>query len=144
MYTGKVVKRRPVPTFRNLDELFAKGIDQFFGSDFVSNPLPATNVLETDKAYKLEIVAVGFDKDNFTVNTDKGVLTISAETEKVEKDESVKYTRREFRKNSFKRSFQLPEIVDVEKISAIYENGILNVTLPKDETVIVKKTIKVL
>ena len=70
-------------------------------------------------------------------------MTISAEVAEEKADEKVKYTRREFRKNSFKRSFQLPDTVDAEAMSATYESGILKVVLPKDETVIVKRTISV-
>lgn len=144
MYTKKVINRRPVPTFKNFDELFTKGLDQFFGSDFVNNVAPSANVLESDEGYHLELMAAGFTKEDFKIGIDKGLLTISAEVALEEKtDEKVKYTRREFRKNSFKRSFQLPETVDAEAISAAYENGILKVTLPKDEAVIVKRTITV-
>jgi HSP20 family protein len=143
MYTKKVINRRPVPTFKNFDELFTKGLDQFFGSDFVNNVAPSANVIESDKAYHIELIAAGFSKENFKLGIDKGLLTISAEVAEEKADEKVKYTRREFRKNSFKRSFQLPDTVDAEAISATYESGILKVVLPKDETVIVKRTISV-
>lgn len=143
MYTKKVVNRRPVPTFKNFDELFTKGLDQFFGSDFVNSALPSANVIESDEGYHLELIAAGFSKEDFNISIDKGLLTISAEVTEEKTDEKVKYTRREFRKNSFKRSFQLPDIVDAEAISASYENGILKVVLPKDEAVIVKRTITV-
>ena len=143
MYTKKVINRRPVPTFKNLDELFTKGLDQFLGSDFVNNTAPSANVIESDKGYHLELLAAGFSKEDFKLGIDKGLLTISAEVAAEKTDEKVKYTRREFRKNSFKRAFHLPETVDAEAISAAYENGILKVTLPKDETVIVKRTISV-
>jgi HSP20 family protein len=143
MYTKKVISRGAVPTFRNLDELFAKGLDQFFGNDFVSHVLPATNVSETENGYHLELVAAGFAKEDFNISTDKGLLTISAEVSEEKTDENIKYTRREFKKSSFKRSFQLPDTINVDGISANYENGILKISLPKDETVIVKRTITV-
>lgn len=143
MYTRKIVKRQPVPTFKNLDDFFAKGIDQFFGSDFVSSTLPQVNVLETEKTYELELVAAGFAKEDFKISTDKNVLTISADVEQGTDEESVKYTRREFRKTSFKRSFKLSDVINKDAIEASYENGILQLTLPKDEAVVVKRTIKV-
>lgn len=143
MYTKKVISRRPVPTFKNFDELFTKGLDQFFGSDFVNSVAPSANVIESDEGYHLELMAAGFSKEDFKLGIDKGLLTISAEVAAEKTDEKIKYTRREFKQNSFKRSFQLPDTVDAEGISAAYENGILKVVLPKDETAIVKRTISV-
>ena len=83
MYTKKVINRRPVPTFKNFDELFTKGLDQFFGSDFVNHVAPSANVIESDEGYHLELVAAGFSKEDFEINIDKGLLTISAKVEEV-------------------------------------------------------------
>ena len=139
------VRRHHVPAFKSLDELFNQGINQLLGSDFVSSGLPATNVIETANNFKIDIVAVGFTKEDFKVNTEKGLLTIEAKVEATKTDEKQKIIRREFKRQSFKRSFQLSDAVNIEGIVASYENGILSLTLPKkEEAKAINKTIAVL
>lgn len=115
--------------------------DDFFGKDiFDVNPKnviktsPAVNVKENDKEYLLEVAAPGLQKENFVIEVNDGLLSISAETktEKTESDENSKFTRKEFSFSSFKRTFSLDEeSVDAENIVAKYENGILNISIPK-------------
>ncbi|MCS6904805.1 MAG: Hsp20/alpha crystallin family protein [Bacteroidia bacterium] len=120
--------------------------DEFFGRDFfdsatlnflrTGNTLPAVNVKETDDAFHLEVAAPGMAKEDFKIEVDNNILTISSEKEsqKEEKDEKGNYTRREFSYQSFRRSFTLPErIVDVDKIGAKYVDGILHISIPKKE-----------
>jgi HSP20 family protein len=124
-------------------------VDSFFGDDFFNawrEPLnlPAVNVKETEKAFNLEVAAPGLEKDDFKIEVDKGFLTISAEKEESNEEKDDQFTRREFSFRSFKRSFWLPEGVNADKILAKYENGVLNVELPKVKaTVKPVKTIKV-
>ncbi|WP_430817434.1 Hsp20/alpha crystallin family protein [Carboxylicivirga sp. RSCT41] len=95
--------------------------------------LPAVNVEENDNEFLIEVAAPGLTKDDFRLNYDNGRLTISSEkkNETEEKSEG-KITRREFSYQSFQRSFTVSEtMVNAEKISANYENGILHITLPK-------------
>jgi HSP20 family protein len=95
------------------------------------------NVKENENEFQIEVAAPGMKKDDFKVNFDNGRLTISSESreEKSEKD-GGKYTRREYRYQSFQRSFTVPEsVVDGEKIQARYTDGILNISLPKREEV---------
>ncbi len=61
----------------------------------------------------------------------RGVLTISSETETKSTEKEGSFTRKEFGYSSFKRSFNIPETVSVDKISANYKEGILTVSLPK-------------
>ena len=99
--------------------------------------LPAVNVMENDNEYLIEVAAPGLKKNDFTINYENGRLSISSER-KEEKEEKKrgKVTRCEFSYQSFQRSFSVPEnIVNAEKISAKYEEGILQVTLPKREEV---------
>jgi HSP20 family protein len=96
--------------------------------------LPAVNVRETENEYELEVAAPGMKRDNFKVNLDKDQLTISSEWKDESKKEEENYTRKEFSYQSFQRSFTIPEnLVDGEKISAKYHDGILSVKLPKRE-----------
>lgn len=104
----------------------------FAGSN---STLPAVNVCETQDEYKIDVAAPGLDKNDFKLNYDNERLTISSERkdEQEEKDGET-ITRREFRYQSFQRSFTVPgDMVDADKISAKYENGILHVNLPKRE-----------
>ncbi|MFK7807209.1 MAG: Hsp20/alpha crystallin family protein [Saprospiraceae bacterium] len=129
---------RPAPTFNNmLDQLFN---DNFFPASrktgtVWNNSMPAVNVKETNDHFELELAAPGFEKSDFNINIDKDVLTISSEqeTKNEETEENGKFTRREFSYSSFQRSFNLPETVDSEKVSANYTNGILSIVIPKKE-----------
>ncbi len=106
----------------------------FSGMD---STLPAVNVKESDNEFALELAAPGMKKGDFKLNFENGRLTISSETnkEKEEKD-GEKVTRREFNYQSFQRSFSIPEnVVNADKISAKYEDGILHISLPKREEV---------
>lgn len=115
--------------------------DAFSGKDYASF-VPSVNIAENEKEWKLEVSAPGFSKEDFKINLEKEVLTISAEHKaEVNKDEK-NYTRREFSYGSFTRSFRIKDnTVDVEKIAAAYENGILHISLPKMD-VAPEKTVK--
>ena len=112
--------------------------ERFFGDDFFggfTNSLPAVNVKETKKDFKLEISAPGFEKEDFNIEVDKDVLKISAAKQESheEKDEDEVVIRQEFSSSMFSRSFTLPEHVDTEKIEAKEKNGVLTIKLPKME-----------
>ncbi len=93
------------------------------------------NIQETDGSYDLHLVAPGLKKEDFKINLDKDVLTISYEQKKEETKEqpAEKWLRSEYRMKSFKRSFSLNDKVDAGKIAAKYADGVLVVTLPKKE-----------
>ena len=99
---------------------------------FAKHPLghPAVNIAENEGNFKVEIIAPGFDKKDFKLNVDKELLTVSATIENEEVD-VTKYFRKEFGNRSFKRSFHLPNTVDLNSVQANYDNGILTITLPK-------------
>lgn len=102
-----------------------------------NSTLPAVNIKENDDEYQIEVAAPGLKKDDFKLNYDNGMLTISSEkkNEKEEKDQD-RVTRREFSYQSFQRSFSISEnVVNADKIAAKYKDGILHVTLPKREEV---------
>ncbi|GAA4277830.1 Hsp20/alpha crystallin family protein [Aquimarina mytili] len=117
--------------------------DDFFTNDWLGGTTsvskigfntPAVNVKETDEDFILELAAPGFVKEDFNIELDNDVLTISSEI-KSEKEtkENGKYTRKEFNYSTFKRSFNLPDTVDGTRIEASYENGVLVTVLPKKE-----------
>ncbi len=95
----------------------------------------SANVYETPGAYRLELNVPGRNKEDFKIHVDNGLLTVSYEKKEENISEGSKLLRREFSFSSFKRSFSLDEKVDTSGIQAKYENGILNVELPKKEEV---------
>ena len=109
--------------------------------------MPATNISENEQAYHLEMAVPGFNKEDFRINLEKDILSISTESEKEEKSSenaSQEFRMREFGRCNFSRSFSIPEAVNKDEIKAEYVNGILMLTLPKKEVVKIKKEIQVL
>lgn len=107
-------------------------MDNLSGWDIDSKSnVPAVNVKEQTDRFIMEVSAPGFKKEELHVHIEKGTLLLKGVHEESTGDKSEKYSRREFRKSSFIRSFALPESVDGEKLSAKYENGILMIELPK-------------
>jgi HSP20 family protein len=127
------------------DNLFPSYLDRFFEGNLMNlhssnfagrnSTLPAVNVKENDHEYCIDVAAPGMNREDFKVSFDNGSLMISSEkkAEHEEKDgENV--TRKEFSYQAFQRSFNVPgNMVNVDKIGAKYEDGILHITLPKRE-----------
>jgi len=111
------------------DELF-NTIPTRWNEGFNGAPV---NIHEAADGYHLEVSAPGLSKEDFKVSVDKGLLTISFEKKEEKQTEEYKTVRREFTQRSFKRSFTVDELVDVDNIQAKYENGILKLYLPKKE-----------
>ncbi|MDX2133995.1 MAG: Hsp20/alpha crystallin family protein [Saprospiraceae bacterium] len=124
-----LVKFQPAPSpFRSLfNEFFNTSMDEFLPSSRV----PAVNVVETDKGFRLELVAPGFEKGDFQIALDKNVLTVSAKKESENEETTEKYRRREYQFSSFERSFNLPETLDQDSVKATYQNGVLHLELTK-------------
>ncbi|WP_439184000.1 Hsp20/alpha crystallin family protein [Carboxylicivirga taeanensis] len=117
-------------------------LNHFFGNELLKDAeyinggyrfeTPKVNIQENEDAFAIEVAAPGFNKKDFNVELDNNVLTIEAVKE--DKQETKNYSHYEFRYGSFKRSFTLPkDKVKESKISAKYENGVLNIWLPKKE-----------
>jgi len=117
--------------------LFNDFFDGIFDSEFLNKEVmryvPSVNIIERAEDFRIELAASGYAKEDFKVEADNGVLTISSEKQAEKKDENDRYTRKEFSFSSFNRSFSLPEHVDAEKISASYKDGLLILTIPKKE-----------
>ncbi len=130
---------------------FSKLVDTFLGKDmhelsrFSGGFKPAVNVSETNEAYFLELVAPGREKADFKIDIDGDLLTLAYDKKAEAEDTSEKYTRKEFSFSIFKRSFTLPETVETDAIEAKYDKGVLTVTLPKKEEVVIdtKRTIEI-
>ncbi len=96
--------------------------------------IPAVNIKESGNEFEVDMAAPGMKKEDFKIELNNSVLTISSEKQsESETKEGKNVTRREFSYQSFSRSFTLPAIVETEQITAKYENGLLRVNIPKKE-----------
>jgi len=127
--------------FRNRD-VFPAMFREFFDRDlfdasnmgFNDSTMPAVNIKEGKDDFVVEVAAPGMKKDDFKIELDNNILTISAETEnRREESKEGQYTRQEFSYQSFKRTFTLPNTIQENDIKASYSDGILNIVLPKRE-----------
>jgi len=110
------------------------GSDRLLTNDLMleNKWIPAMNVKETEDHFEIEMAAPGFNKKDFEISIENGLLKISAENSEEIKEEEKDYTRKEFNYNSFLRSFTLPENVNEEEmIDATYKRGILKLVLNK-------------
>ncbi|MBO7133592.1 MAG: Hsp20/alpha crystallin family protein [Bacteroidales bacterium] len=122
--------------------------EDFFSDDFLGVPVsrqfatPAVNIKETEKDYDIQIAAPGMTKDDFKLNINENnelVISLEKNENKEEKNDKNEkngtWLRREFSYASYSQSFVIPEDVEVEKIAAKMEHGVLNIQLPKKEVV---------
>lgn len=116
-----------------LDDVFNRSISDLMGVDSAAT-IPSVNISENAESFILELAAPGLEKKDFSIEVNQGQLVIScAREDRHEEKESGTWTRKEFSYHSFKRSFNLSESIDVSRIEASYEHGILKVTLPKKD-----------
>lgn len=131
MSIGSLAKKSEMlPSF--VDDFFTPWKTMFEGMDKKFS-MPAVNVAETKDDYNLSLAAPGLKKDDFKIDMDGNMLTISAEKEEEKEEKEKNYSRREYNYSSFKRTFTIPEDVNVDKIDATYTDGVLKVLLPKKE-----------
>jgi len=127
-----------------LPETFPALFDDFFGRELfnwgnsnfssTSTTVPAVNIREHAQAFEVEVAAPGMQKSDFLVRLDGNTLTISSHREHKEEKQGDNYSRKEFSYESFQRSLLLPkDVVDHDGIWAKYENGLLQLTIPKKE-----------
>lgn len=122
---------------RGLINPFTDVFESFFSDSFFSDRMmsrvPAVNVSESKDHYHIEMAAPGLKKEDFKVNLETNVLTISAEKQQEQTDVEKKYNKREYSYTSFVRSFSLPETIEDVAIKAVYTDGVLCVDVPKKE-----------
>ena len=127
---------RPETSFPTLfDDFFKPWNEMFDNSRFwgrASN-VPPVNITETQNEYIVSLAAPGIKKEDFKIDVDGNMLTISAEKEEKIEEKEGKYTRREFNYTTFSRSFTMPEDVQFDKVDAQYVDGVLELMLPKKE-----------
>lgn len=123
------------PTWSNwIDELFNRDLPSVFTPNFNSGiTLPKVNIRETKDAYFVDMAVPGIKKEDFHIDLDNQMLSISTETKQENENNEENLIRREFGYSSFKRTFSLPETINEDKIKAAYRDGILSIHLPKKE-----------
>jgi len=125
----------PLP--RIFDDLFNQDLFNWNNSNYsdTNTTIPAVNIKETPENYEVEVAAPGMTKKDFKVELDGNSLTISSERSyQNEEKEGERYSRKEFSYQSFQRTFTLQkDVVDIDKIQAKYENGLLHLIIPKKE-----------
>jgi HSP20 family protein len=145
MTNGNIAVKR-TETLPTLFDDFFKPWREWFDSGWERvATVPAVNVTEYNSTYKISMAAPGLKKDDFKINVEGNLITISAEKTERKEDRDEKYTRKEYNYTSFSRTFTLPENIKTEKIEAHYDNGELTLTLPKlaEEKVTSNKKIEI-
>lgn len=143
----------PATTVNNwVDQLFQNNLNRFFNDDFwgfsgvdqqVNVPV---NLRETDQAYEMSLIAPGLRKEDFKLNVTNDMLTVSYEQKQESNEQNGQegWLRKEYKMQSFSRSFSLDDSVDINKITASYDNGVLHLSLPKKESARrISKTIEI-
>lgn len=134
MATRDVMRRESLPS---IFHDFFKPWDRWFDTNGGSMPnmmtVPAVNIVEKQNHFEISLAAPGMKKDDFNIDVEGNLLTISAESEQKQEERDERHTRQEFNYTSFSRAFTLPDGVMRDKIDASYENGLLRLMLPKTE-----------
>ncbi len=123
--------------------------NDFFGNEWIAktnSAAPAINIVETEKAYEVEIAAPGITKDDFEITVDKDnhlVITVERKQEEDEKSKKGRYLRREFSYSQFQQTLILPDNVDTDAIEACQNNGVLTVKIPKKSALAVSEKKKI-
>ena len=117
------------------DDFFKPWNEWFEGGSLLSRTMkvPAVNITEQKNEYLVSLAAPGLKKENFKINVDGNMLTISSEKEENKEQKDKKFTRKEYSYSSFSRCFTLPEEINQAKIEAKYEDGVLKISLPRRE-----------
>lgn len=142
-----IVRFRPVNEFAPAS--FSQLVDRFLNDSRIQSGgaaysfVPKVDVLENEKGFEIHLAAPGLTKEDFKIDLNEKQLTISGERKFKSENKEQKLHSIETQYGSFSRSFTLPENVDAEKIAANYINGILEISIPKDEKKSLKTTIKV-
>lgn len=139
--TTKSIERRPARRMRGLSPFFSSPLDRFFRNDFldfsdggsplISETVPSLNIIEEKNNYRVDLAAPGLKKDDFNIDIDGNLLTVSCDKESEIKEDEKGYTRREYDYSYFSRTVTLPDYADTKGIVAKYTDGILHITIPK-------------
>lgn len=128
----KIMKWHNEPNFVDLwnnffeNETYTPGFRRYCST-------PAANIVEQEGSFRLELAVPGMNKEDFKIDVENNLLTVSSEKQAQNEENEMNFTRKEFVYGSFSRSFTLPKSVDADSINATYKNGLLQIVLPKKE-----------
>ncbi len=134
---------------RKQASIFPSIIEDYFNQDWnlrsVSASMPSVNIKELETQFEIDLAVPGKKKNDFEIEVEDGLLSISSTTEEATTNEQAMFTRREFSYASFKRTFTIPDSVDPTNIEAQYSEGVLQLRLPKRKEALPqpKKLIKI-
>ena len=121
--------------------LFDYFFDNFFDNGFNNDFSPKVDIVENEKSFDFNFAVPGMDKSDLSIMIDNGHLTVSGERKIKNSDKN--YHSIETGYGKFSRSFQLPDEINEEKITASHKNGMLHVSVMKDPKASLKKTIQI-
>ncbi|MBS1951327.1 MAG: hypothetical protein OJF59_003181 [Cytophagales bacterium] len=122
-----------------VDRLFNESLTRNGGSTFT----PKVDLIENENSYEVQVAVPGLNKEDFKIEVNDNYLTVSGERKFTNEKKEKNFHSIETQYGSFSRTFTLPENVDSTKINAKYNNGILELNIPKDEKKALKQVIKV-
>lgn len=135
----KMTRYTPTRTLRDLQREVDTIFDQFFNRSGDDNSggsavwAPRTDLVETDNAYRLHLDVPGMTKEDININLQNNTLSVSGTRAAAQTDEGDEYVRVERTFGNFHRTFTLPEAVDADNIEATYNDGVLEINVPKTE-----------
>ena len=126
---------------------FRSLLDRFFNDEFLGGSLPTfspkVDIAESDKEFEIQLHVPGMKKSDFNIDLNQDQITVSGERKFENEKKDKNYHSVESYYGTFSRTFYLPEVVNKDKVDASYQDGILTITLPKDEKKVAKKQIAV-
>ena len=126
---------------------FSSMLDRFFNESVNAKNYtgftPHVDACETEKSYEIEVALPGVKKEDINIDFQEGKLTITGERKLERQEEGRRYHMLETQYGSFSRTFYLPDKVSPDKITASLEDGILLVTVPKDEQKTMRRQISI-
>lgn len=117
--------------------------DDIFNWDIdlqANSTIPTHDIIENENEYIVDFALAGFKKEDVSLNIDNNILSIEGERKA---NDDIKYNRKNTFYGHFKKSFTLPENIESEKIDASFNDGILSITIPKNEKLKLSKQIKI-
>jgi HSP20 family protein len=116
-----------------MEAQFPEMVQQVGVKPYQGSAYPKVNVYEYDDKVGIVAEIPGLDKSQLNVEVEDGTLTISGDKHGVWEEEGAKVLRRELKASSFKRSFELGELLDGDNIKANFKDGVLSISVPKME-----------
>ena len=136
MHEMEVYMNKAMTNYNGERSVFDVLFDDFgrtmLGKDLIKNEMnPAVDVRETEKGYLMEVDLPGYTENEIDINVKDRILTLSCKKEKDEEKKEGGYLIKERNSSEFKRRFNFSDDIDEKAISATFENGVLEVNIPK-------------